>query len=80
MGKTEIEALGGPLTSFTEEEQLFQSTVRQFASDRISPLVKEIDEAGVFQQDLIIQQWVRSIVYYTISAGLITPMPPTRKH
>lgn len=48
-----VEACFGALTRFTEEEQLFQSSVRQFASERISPLVKEMDDAGVFRRDLI---------------------------
>ena len=42
-----------PLTQLTEEETMFQSTVRQFARERIAPHVREMDEAGVFRKDLI---------------------------
>ncbi len=44
-----------PLTALTEEEKLFQSTVRQFAREQIGPYVREMDEAGVFRKDLIRQ-------------------------
>src|SRR5262245_23852261 len=42
-----------PLTSLTDEEELLQATVRQFAQERIAPAVKEMDEAGVFRRELI---------------------------
>src|SRR5215467_7566172 len=42
-----------PLTSLTEDEVLFRDNIRQFAEDRIRPLVKEMDEKGVFDKDLI---------------------------
>ena len=41
------------LTSLTPEEELFQSSVRQFAKERIAPLVKEMDEKGEFRRELI---------------------------
>jgi butyryl-CoA dehydrogenase/short/branched chain acyl-CoA dehydrogenase len=44
-----------PLTALTEEEKLFQSTVRQFAREQIGPYVREMDEAGVFRKDIIRQ-------------------------
>ena len=44
-----------PLTVLTEDEKLFQTSVRQFARERIRPCVREMDEAGVFRQDLIRQ-------------------------
>ena len=44
-----------PLTALTEEEKLFQTTVRQFAREQIGPYVREMDEAGVFRKDLIRQ-------------------------
>jgi short-chain 2-methylacyl-CoA dehydrogenase len=44
-----------PLTSFTEEERLFQASVRKFANEQIRPFVREMDEAGVFRKDLIRQ-------------------------
>src|SRR3989442_3865368 len=42
-----------PLTTLTEEETLFRNNIRQFADERIRPLVKEMDEKGVFDKDLI---------------------------
>lgn len=42
-----------PLTSLTEEETFFRSTVRRFARDEIAPLVRPMDEAGAFRQELI---------------------------
>ena len=44
-----------PLTALTEEEKLFQSTVRRFALEQIAPHVREMDEAGVFRKDLLRQ-------------------------
>ncbi len=44
-----------PLTALSEDERLFQSTVRKFARKEIGPHVREMDEAGVFRQDLIRQ-------------------------
>src|SRR6266403_3838694 len=43
------------LTVLTEEEKLFQSTVRRFAREQIGPHVREMDEAGVFRKDIIRQ-------------------------
>src|SRR5437868_13389677 len=42
-----------PLTAFTEDEILFRDTIRQFADEKVRPLVKEMDEKGVFDRDLI---------------------------
>src|SRR5664279_647656 len=44
-----------PLTALSEDEQLFQTTVRKFAREQIRPFVREMDEAGVFRQDIIKQ-------------------------
>jgi butyryl-CoA dehydrogenase/short/branched chain acyl-CoA dehydrogenase len=44
-----------PLTALSEEEKLFQSTVRKFAREEIRPYVREMDEAGVFRKDLLQQ-------------------------
>ena len=44
-----------PLTQLTEEERMFQSTVRKFARERIAPHVREMDEAGVFRPDILKQ-------------------------
>src|SRR5690349_11193311 len=42
-----------PLTTLTEDEILFRDNVRQFADEKIRPHVKEMDEKGVFEKDLI---------------------------
>src|SRR5437764_2966681 len=44
-----------PLTTFSEDEILFRDNMRQFADDKLRPLVKEMDEKGVFDHDLIQQ-------------------------
>ncbi len=44
-----------PLTSFTEDEILFRDNIRQFAEEKVRPLVKEMDEKGVFDKELIQQ-------------------------
>jgi len=42
-----------PLTTFSEDETLFRDNIRQFADEKIRPLVKEMDDKGVFEKDLI---------------------------
>lgn len=44
-----------PLSSLTEDEQLFRDSVRQFANDAVRPLVREMDEKGIFDHRLIEQ-------------------------
>src|SRR4029077_14192804 len=44
-----------PLTSFSEDEIMFRDNIRQFAEEKIRPLVKEMDEKGIFDKDLIHQ-------------------------
>jgi short-chain 2-methylacyl-CoA dehydrogenase len=41
------------LTELSEEERLFQSTVRKFARERLAPHVRQMDESGVFRKDLL---------------------------
>jgi short/branched chain acyl-CoA dehydrogenase len=49
------EAAPQPLTALSEDEKMFQSTVRQFARTEIRPFVREMDEAGVFRKEIIHQ-------------------------
>ncbi|HWF11777.1 MAG TPA: acyl-CoA dehydrogenase [Bryobacteraceae bacterium] len=42
-----------PLTVLTEDETLFQTSVRRFARERLAPHVRAMDEAGVFRKDLL---------------------------
>jgi len=44
-----------PLTSLNSDEVLFRDNIRQFAEDKIRPLVKEMDEKAVFDKELIQQ-------------------------
>jgi alkylation response protein AidB-like acyl-CoA dehydrogenase len=53
MPETLQAALPAPLNTLTEVEFLFRENIRQFADEKIRPLVKEMDEKGVFEKDLI---------------------------
>ncbi|HSE48233.1 MAG TPA: acyl-CoA dehydrogenase [Terriglobales bacterium] len=44
-----------PLVALTEDEQLFRDNVKQFAEEKIRPRVREMDEKGVFDHELIEQ-------------------------
>src|SRR6202522_4743031 len=53
MPKTLQSPVPTPLTTLTDDEILFRDNIRQFADDKIRPLVKEMDDKGVFEKDLI---------------------------
>jgi len=53
MPETLQAASAAPLTTLTEDEILFRDNIRQFADEKVRPLVKEMDEKGVFDKDLI---------------------------
>src|SRR5579859_1350328 len=53
MPETLQAAAPAPLTTLTEDEILFRDNIRQFADEKVRPLVKEMDEKGVFEKDLI---------------------------
>src|SRR2546429_5294757 len=55
LASEQTEVRPAPLTQLSEEEKLFQSTVRRFAREQIRPHVREMDEAGVFRKDIIRQ-------------------------
>ena len=55
LASAQTEFHASPLTQLSEEEKLFQSTVRRFARQQIAPYVREMDEAGVFRKDIIRQ-------------------------
>lgn len=44
-----------PLNALTDDEILFRDNIHQFADEKVRPLVKEMDEKGVFDQGLIEQ-------------------------
>jgi alkylation response protein AidB-like acyl-CoA dehydrogenase len=53
MSQATLQAIPTPLTTLTDDEILFRDNVRQFAEEKIRPLVKEMDEKGVFDPDLL---------------------------
>src|SRR5215471_3427128 len=55
MSDTLIASVPAPLTQLNEEEQLFRSTVRDFAQQNIGPLVRQMDEEQHFALDLLPQ-------------------------
>ncbi len=57
MGSETVDLEGGalPLTFLSEEEQLFRSSVHDFAEEQIRPLVSEMDRAGQMNPALIRQ-------------------------
>src|SRR5580658_4941370 len=51
--QTMPDATPSPLTQLSEEETLFQNSVRRFARERLAPHARAMDEAGVFRTDLL---------------------------
>src|SRR5689334_18387304 len=52
---TATDAAPRPLTSLTDEEELFRQAVREFATNQVRPLAAEMDEHGKFSSALIKQ-------------------------
>ena len=46
-----------PLTHLSEEEKMFQASVRRFARERLAPHVREMDASGVFRKELIAEMF-----------------------
>src|SRR4030088_3606915 len=44
-----------PLVALTDDEMLFRENVRQFADQSLRPKVREMDEKGIFDRELIDQ-------------------------
>jgi alkylation response protein AidB-like acyl-CoA dehydrogenase len=44
-----------PLTSLSEDEQFFYNTVKDFAKEKVQPLVREMDDAGAMNKGIIKQ-------------------------
>ena len=42
-----------PLTALSDDEKMFQNTVRKFARERVRPYVREMDEAAHFRKEII---------------------------
>jgi alkylation response protein AidB-like acyl-CoA dehydrogenase len=52
---TQIASPPQPLVALTDDEILFRDNVRQFADQALRPKVREMDEKGVFERELIDQ-------------------------
>jgi len=50
-------AAPAPLTVLSEEERLFQQSVRRFARERIAPHVRAMDEESAFRDDLLAEMF-----------------------
>ncbi len=46
-------APASPLTSLSEEELMFQQSVREFAIEKIRPLVHRMDQEATMDKELI---------------------------
>jgi alkylation response protein AidB-like acyl-CoA dehydrogenase len=56
MSKAATEAYsGGPLTAYSEDEQMFRASVREFAEGEIRPRVEEMDEHAKMSPEVIRQ-------------------------
>jgi alkylation response protein AidB-like acyl-CoA dehydrogenase len=51
----DVASTPAPLTNLTEDEVLFRDNVRQFAEEKLRPLVREMDEKQLFDHGLIDQ-------------------------
>jgi len=51
------DAAPSPLTQLSEEESLFQTSVRRFARERLAPHARAMDEAGVFRTELLAEMF-----------------------
>src|SRR5207244_155460 len=52
-----------PLVALTEDEVLFCDNIRRFAEEKIRPLVREMDEKGVFERSLIDQRALEDALF-----------------
>src|ERR687884_1489030 len=56
MSQAATEAYGaGPLTSYSEDEQMFRASVREFAEGEIRPRVEEMDEHAKMAPEVLKQ-------------------------
>lgn len=58
-----------PLTRLSEEELMFQASVRRFARERLAPHVRAMDEAGAFRKDLIAELFDLGLMGIEIPEG-----------
>jgi butyryl-CoA dehydrogenase/short/branched chain acyl-CoA dehydrogenase len=53
MAEEQFEGVARALTALSEDERLFQLTVRKFAREEIGPHVRAMDEAGAYRHDIL---------------------------
>ena len=58
------------LTQLSEDERLFQASVREFAADRIAPLVRQMDESQVFETALLKQLFELGLMGIEVPRGV----------
>ncbi len=64
---TVVEAVAPPLTRLNEDEQFFQTSVRRFARERLTPHVRAMDEASKFRKDLLDEMFEMGLLGIDIS-------------
>ena len=52
----------GPLTKLSEEDALFQASIRRFAREQIAPHVREMDEQSRFRPELLQQMFALGLM------------------
>src|SRR5258708_718337 len=62
MSEPTLQSVPAPLTTLTEDEIRSCDNIRQFADERIRPLVKEMDEKGIVDKDLIHEFFQRGLM------------------
>ena len=68
--QTAIEELAGrPLTTLSEDEQMFRASVREFAETEIAPSVMKWDEAGEFPMSIIKELHLSPTQYGLVSGS-----------
>jgi len=58
-----------PLTQLSEEELMFQTSVRRFAAERLAPHVRAMDDAGVFRKELITELFELGLMAIDVPEG-----------
>ena len=58
------------LTELSDDERMFQSSVRQFAADRVAPLVRSMDEAQQMDAGLVREMFALGLMGITVPEEL----------
>ncbi len=60
-----------PLTDLSEDEQSFRSVVRDFAEEKLRPLVSRMDREAQIPRELMIAMFVLATLAFVSGSGLI---------